>query len=203
MSQEVFLATRELCFLCFEALVNHLTGKSTHVVRSYIESKGVPSEKFPLFVTWTKRGSLRGCIGTFAGQSLISGLENYAITAAMHDRRFKPMQENELDKLECEVSLLHSFGTCKDPLDWEIGKHGTTFKMDGLQSTFLPEVAEEQKWTKEQTLEELAMKAGMKRRLERSDYKRIALERYQSSHIQATWDDYQQFLKDVELKSNI
>ena len=187
-------ATREHCFLCFETLVNHLTGKSDHTVRRLIESQH-PSQSYPLFVTWTKKGALRGCIGTFSPQPLIAGLESYAITSAMRDGRFKPMKKDELESLECEVSLLHSFEQCKDPLDWEIGKHGTTLTLDGYSATFLPEVAEEWHWTKEQTLQELAMKGGMRRPLQQSDYPRIKLERYQSSHLKVTWAEYQEFLK--------
>ena len=189
-----FSATREHCFLCFEALVNHLEKKSNHKVRKLLEAQG-NTEKFPMFVTWTKKGQLRGCIGTFAPQPLLSGLESYAITSAMNDRRFKPMKKEEVESLECEVSLLHTFEQCRDPLDWEIGKHGTTFNLDGYSATFLPEVAEEWKWTKEQTLSELAMKAGMRRPLEKSDYPRIKLERYQSSHLKVTWSEYHEFIK--------
>lgn len=194
MAPAAFNATRELCFLCFEALVNKLTGKSTHIVRSWLESHGVPKQKFPLFVTWTKKGALRGCIGTFYAQPLLSGLESYAITAAMKDNRFKPMKQEELINLECEVSLLHSFEKCDNPLDWEVGKHGTTFNMDGYSATFLPEVAEEQGWTKETTLQYLANKSGYPRRLTPKDYDKIDLERYQSSHIQVTWKDYEEFV---------
>jgi uncharacterized protein (TIGR00296 family) len=186
--------TRELCFLCFEALANHLTGKASHAVQSYLEAQGPIRDKFPLFVTWTKSGSLRGCIGTFSPQPLIKGLQDYAITAAIRDSRFKPVQAAELSSLECEVSLLHSFEKCQNPLDWEIGVHGTDFQFGSYSATFLPEVAEEQKWTKEETLKHLAKKSGLKKQLSAADYPKIRLERYQSSHLKVTWCDYQTFL---------
>ena len=199
MSGEVgFVATRELCFLCCETLANRLLGTSDHRVREWVESRGVPKAMFPLFVTWRKKGQLRGCIGTFVGQPLVKGLEDFAVTAAMRDSRFTPMRKEELESLECEVSLLHSFEQCRDPLDWEIGKHGTTFMMDGYESTFLPEVAEKWKWTKEETLSELAMKAGLGRSVTKSDYPRIKIERYQSSHVQVTWAEYVQFASQLK-----
>jgi uncharacterized protein (TIGR00296 family) len=188
------VVTPELCFLCFEALANRLTGKSNHVVQSFLESQGIPPQKFPLFVTWTKQGSLRGCIGTFSAQPLLKGLQEYALTAALRDDRFRPMQAAELASLECEVSLLHSFERCQNPLDWEVGVHGTDFEFGRYSSTFLPEVAEEQKWTKEETLKQLARKAGLKQPLKQSDYPKIVLQRYQSAHLKVTWNDYQTFV---------
>ena len=187
------LATKEHCFLCFEVLENKLTNKSSHIVKDFLLSKGeLPS--FPLFVTWTKHQNLRGCIGCFNKLPLIEGLSEYALTAAMRDSRFKPIISSELSSLECEVSLLHSFEDCKDPLDWQIGVHGTTFYFEGRHSTFLPEVAEEWHWTKEQTLQELAQKAGIRKKITEQDYPKIRLERYQSSHIQATYEEYKQFV---------
>jgi uncharacterized protein (TIGR00296 family) len=190
-----FTATREMCFLCFEALVNHLTGEATRVVQQYLEREGLASHRFPLFVTWTKSGSLRGCIGTFSAHSLIKGLQEYAVTAGVRDRRFSPIQRAEVEQLACEVSLLHSFERCRDPLDWEVGLHGTTFTMGGHTATFLPEVASEQRWNKQQTLDQLARKSGMRRQITQADYPQIELERYQSSHITVTWAEYQDFLK--------
>ena len=49
-------------------------------------------------------------------------------------------------------------------LDWEVGKHGIEIQFDkgnqNYSGTFLPEVAEEQQWTKEDTLKHLIKKAG-------------------------------------------
>jgi uncharacterized protein (TIGR00296 family) len=194
----MLLVTAELCYLCFETLVNHLSGKSSHLIRSYLNSTNTFTDKFPLFVTWTKRGTLRGCIGTFSPQPLLQGLQDYAITAAVKDTRFKPIQESELSSLECEVSLLHSFTKCADLFDWNIGVHGTIFEMDGHSATFLPEVAEQQKWTKEETIRQLAHKAGIRRAITAQDYPDIEVVRYESSRLTVTWKEYQAFLNTVE-----
>ena len=62
------------------------------------------------------------------------------------------------------LSLLVNFTPIKDPLDWEVGKHGVEieFMVKGrnYSSTFLPEVAEEQGWDQLETMEELVMKSG-------------------------------------------
>ncbi|KAF2278317.1 ammecr1 family protein, partial [Westerdykella ornata] len=129
-------------------------------------------EEYPLFVTyntlhkvgrrWDKR--LRGCIGTFEPQELESGLRSYALTSAFDDRRFPSIRPSELPSLECSVTLLTDFEPVLDPFDWTIGVHGLriSFVHDNhcYGATYLPDVAKEQGWTKEETLVSLMRKAG-------------------------------------------
>ena len=67
--------------LAFHALAHHL-GATTS---SFDFTKALAaSEKFPLFITWSKVGpqdELRGCIGTFEGQSLATGIPKFALVA--------------------------------------------------------------------------------------------------------------------------
>ncbi|KAI0195046.1 AMMECR1 domain-containing protein [Astrocystis sublimbata] len=128
-----------------------------------------PSAEFPLFVTWNTvsgsgRTSLRGCIGTFQAQELETGLSEYAITSAIHDTRFDPVSKRELPSLEVAVTLLTDFEDCDDSMDWELGTHGIriSFIERGRKygATYLPDVAVEQGWTKEETLVSLMRKAG-------------------------------------------
>lgn len=124
----------------------------------------------PLFVTWntvsTRSGEahLRGCIGTFESQDLDDGLSSYAITSAIHDVRFPPISIRELPSLEIAVTLLTDFEDCDDAMDWEIGTHGLriSFTERGRRygSTYLPDVAPEQGWNKEETLVSLMRKGG-------------------------------------------
>ncbi|KAB5592218.1 hypothetical protein CTheo_4369 [Ceratobasidium theobromae] len=89
-------------------------------------------ERFsPLFVTWNTVSSrssggtrLRGCIGNFEAMDLEEGLKEYALISAFRDHRFRPIEERELRKLECGVSLLTDFEDAKSYLDWEVGTHG-------------------------------------------------------------------------------
>ncbi|KDO44429.1 hypothetical protein CISIN_1g0281851mg, partial [Citrus sinensis] len=78
----------------------------------------------PLFVTWKKvvnggEPRLRGCIGTLEARCLINGFKDYALTSALKDRRFPPIQARELPSLECTVSILTDFETANNYLDWE------------------------------------------------------------------------------------
>ncbi|KAK4497181.1 hypothetical protein PRZ48_011631 [Zasmidium cellare] len=127
-------------------------------------------EEHPLFVTWntvSRSGhkSLRGCIGTFEAQELEYGLRSYALTSAFEDVRFQPIPASLLPSLSCHVTLLTNFSAPnKDPMDWTLGKHGLriSFTHHGRRfgSTYLPDVAKEQGWTKEETLISLMRKAG-------------------------------------------
>ncbi|CAK3988882.1 Hypothetical predicted protein [Lecanosticta acicola] len=127
-------------------------------------------EEHPLFVTWntiSRSGhkSLRGCIGTFEAQELEEGLRSYALTSAFEDVRFQPIPSSLLPSLSNHVTLLTNFSTpTKDPMDWTLGKHGLriSFTNHGRRygATYLPDVAPEQGWTKEETLISLMRKAG-------------------------------------------
>ncbi|KAF4762762.1 hypothetical protein HAV15_005558 [Penicillium sp. str.  len=128
-----------------------------------------PDQRYPLFVTWntlSRSGhkSLRGCIGTFEGQELAAGLKSYALTSAFDDTRFEPIPKSLLPSLSCSLTLLGSFEPCTNALDWFLGTHGLriSFIHRGRRygATYLPDVAVEQGWTKEETVESLMRKAG-------------------------------------------
>jgi uncharacterized protein (TIGR00296 family) len=187
-------ATKELCFLCFEALANKVNNTSESKVSSLVIDSSNNS-KCPMFVTWKKGGDLRGCIGCFDPLALYSGLQQYAVVAGTQDRRFHPIPSAELPTLECGISLLHSFEPAQNALDWEIGTHGIRLNIDGCGATFLPEVAKEWKWTKDQTLVELAKKGGFRGKYDKAAVERSKVERYQSAKCVATWAEYQEFLQ--------
>ncbi|KAK5114730.1 hypothetical protein LTR62_002304 [Meristemomyces frigidus] len=135
-------------------------------------STNIPRQRreYPLFITWntvSRNGhkSLRGCIGTFKAVELEHGLRSYALTSAFEDDRFAPIPASLLPSLSSHVTLLNNFSQpTKDPMDWTIGKHGITisFTINGRRynSTYLPDVAKEQGWTKEEALISLMRKAG-------------------------------------------
>jgi len=59
------------------------------------------------FVTLTKRGQLRGCIGTLqAYQPLALDVQERALQAAIEDPRFHPLRPDELPTIEIEISRL-------------------------------------------------------------------------------------------------
>lgn len=127
------------------------------------------TDTFPLFVTWntlSRSGhkSLRGCIGTFEALPLASGLSSYALTSAFDDTRFSPIPASLLPALSCSLTLLAEFEPCRDAMDWTLGTHGLrisfTHRSRRHGATYLPDVAVEQGWSKEETVESLMKKAG-------------------------------------------
>jgi uncharacterized protein (TIGR00296 family) len=117
--------------------------------------QGLPkSASTPLFITWEKQRRnayvLRGCIGTLAPRPLSSAIGEYALTAALRDRRFEPIDSQEISELRVAVSLLVQYEECNHVHDWEVGLHGILIKFtDGptaneYSATYLPEVAKEQ-----------------------------------------------------------
>lgn len=188
-------ATKELCYLCFEALENKVLGKNLTKVSSRVVQK--TDDAYPMFVTWKIGDDLRGCIGNFQPQPLYKGLQEYALISGLRDYRFDPISADEIPKLNVGISLLHTFEDAENALDWEIGKHGIRLFIDGHSATFLPEVASEENWTKEETLKELAAKAGYWGRYDKSAMERSRVERYQSSKCKATYDEYKAFINSL------
>jgi len=176
--------------------------------KSKAEERQAPSkiEESPLFVTWnTVYGSstrLRGCIGTFEARELGDGLRSYALTSAFHDTRFEEkIALNELPVLECGVTLLSNFETVPDPMAWEIGVHGLriSFKDNNSRkgvcgSTYLPDVAKEQRWNKEKTLTSLMQKAGWSGRAEQwRSVEFLEVVRYQGRQIKLRYPEWKQW----------
>lgn len=127
------------------------------------------TESYPLFITWntvSRSGhkALRGCIGTFEALPLASGLSTYALTSALDDTRFSPIPASLLPALSCALTLLADFEPCGDAMDWTLGRHGLRISFNYRNrrhgATYLPDVAVEQGWTKEETVESLMKKAG-------------------------------------------
>lgn len=189
------MESKQLCFLCFEALENKVTNKNNNKVANAVIDPNNKDE-YPLFVTWKIDGDqLRGCIGNFGKLPLYQGLMEYAVIAGTRDHRFEPITPEELPRLKCGVSLLYQFEKAENALDWEIGKHGIRLSIDGCNSTYLPEVAPEFGWTKEETLAHLARKGGFYKKYDKSALERSKVERYQSAKSTATWAEYQEWLQ--------
>ncbi|KAK5625198.1 hypothetical protein RRF57_000914 [Xylaria bambusicola] len=166
-----------------------------------------PITESPLFITWntvapTGYTSLRGCIGTFEAQELSEGISSYAITSAIHDTRFDPITKRELPTLEVAVTLLTDFEDCDDAMDWELGTHGIriSFVDRGRRygSTYLPDVASEQGWTKEETLISLMRKAGWVARKDLWRDINLKVVRYQGKKESLRYPEYKHWRDWVE-----
>lgn len=115
------------------------------------------------FVTIHKNGKLRGCIGqTIGNMPLHILVQEMAISAACDDSRFFPVETDELPEIDIEISVLSPLKKIDNIAEFKLGKHGI-FIEDGHHSgLFLPQVATETGWTREEFLGHCARdKAGM------------------------------------------
>jgi uncharacterized protein len=145
----------------------------------------VPDEKYGCFVTLTRHGRLRGCIGYIEGIMPLSAavIEN-AGSAAIHDTRFEPIAEKELPDICIEISVLTLpetivYHDASDLLQQIVpGEDGIVLQKGSCRATFLPQV-----WTqlpdKIVFLEQLAAKAG----LTPESWSSATIKRYRAQHF--------------------
>ena len=117
------------------------------------------------FVTLKNKAQLRGCIGQFTSEvPLIQLVAEMAKTSATGDPRFfaDPITEDELEKLDIEISVLSPLKQTDDPLSLQLGVDGIYIKKGFASGCFLPQVATEAGWSKEEFLSYCcAHKAGL------------------------------------------
>ncbi len=115
------------------------------------------------FVTITKGGELRGCIGyTSAIKPLYMTVRDTATLAALRDPRFSPVSVSELPQLSYEISVLSPLRHVTDVDQIKIGEHGLLMKNGSHEGLLLPQVPVEQHWDRQKFLEETCAKAGMR-----------------------------------------
>jgi AmmeMemoRadiSam system protein B/AmmeMemoRadiSam system protein A len=114
------------------------------------------------FVTLKKKGELRGCIGFIEPVApLWNTVIQTAVYAASEDPRFPPVESDELENLEYEVSVLSPLQKIADPSLVQVGKHGLVIAMGGRKGILLPQVAVENGWSRETFLNQACVKAGL------------------------------------------
>jgi uncharacterized protein len=138
------------------------------------------------FVTLTKRGGLRGCIGYIEPiKPLYEAVIDNAKNAALKDPRFAPVAPHELSEIKIEVSVL----TKPEPIVYKdsadllnkivAGVDGIILSKGFHQSTYLPQVWE-QLPEKLEFLENLSTKGGMPP----DGWKTADVKRYRAVHFQ-------------------
>lgn len=132
-------------------------------VAALIESDSSLARRAAVFVTLTKNGDLRGCVGqTRALVPLAEAVQQAVLDAAFGDPRFRPLQAHELDDVRIEISVLSPFKRVIDvETDIQVGTHGLVIVTDTTRGLLLPQVAVENGFSREEFLEAVALKAGL------------------------------------------
>lgn len=115
------------------------------------------------FVTLEKRNTLRGCIGRMdPGEALYSVVQRMAIAAACEDHRFPHVDSEELEDLDIEISVVTPMQRITSLDEIDLGRHGIYIRKGDRSGTFLPQVARETGWSKEEFVGHCARdKAGI------------------------------------------
>lgn len=119
-------------------------------------------KRMATFVTLKAGEQLRGCIGSLSPlAALFESVHDNAVNAALHDSRFRPIRREEVAGLSIHVSLLSPIVLLESIDGFKLGEHGIIIEKGRQCAVYLPEVAREQNWTREETLVSLSQKAGL------------------------------------------
>ena len=135
------------------------TGESLEVVTDDEELK----QDMGAFVTLHKNGQLRGCIGNMVARGpLYLAVRDMAIAAAVEDPRFPNVTPKEMEQIDIEISALSPMRKTNDYNEIVAGKHGVLVRQGGRSGVYLPQVATETGWDRDEFMTSLcAQKAGI------------------------------------------
>ena len=131
-------------------------------IRDSLDGKGITasqiaghypvlSEKCGAFVSLHKHGRLRGCIGHFGEDTPLHKIvAEMARAAAFEDPRFPALRREELADVDIEISVLTPMRRIYSLDEFELHRHGIYIRKGYRSGTFLPQVADEVNWTKEE-----------------------------------------------------
>ena len=148
--------------IAFQSIKDTLDGKP--ITQPSLHSNfSILNSKCGAFVSLHKFGRLRGCIGHFGEDyPLHEIVAKMAYAAAFEDPRFMPVTSDELADIDIEISVLTPMRRIQSIDEFQLHRHGIYIKKDFRSGTFLPQVADEVNWTKEEFLGHCAQdKAGI------------------------------------------
>ena len=141
---------QQLKRIAAESIQAHFDGKE---VDSKTLSNGYPTlqKLCGAFVSLHKNGRLRGCIGHFGEDTPLHEIvAEMARAAAFEDPRFLNVTREEFDDLEIEISVLTPMRRIYSLDEFELHRHGIYIRKGFNSGTYLPQVADEANWTKEE-----------------------------------------------------
>ena len=111
------------------------------------------NERCGAFVSLHQDGRLRGCIGHFGEDTRLADIvAEMARAAAFEDPRFPRLRPEELGYTDIEISVLTPMRRIHSIDEFQLHRHGIYIRKGRRAGTFLPQVADEVDWTKEEFL---------------------------------------------------
>lgn len=143
---------RQLKQIALQSIRDSLNGKRIAAAdTSRLAHDSALLQKCGAFVSLHKHGRLRGCIGHFGEDyPLFRIVAEMARAAAFDDPRFPELQRDELDDVDIEISVLTPMRRIQSLDEFELHRHGIYIRKGNRSGTFLPQVADEVNWTKEE-----------------------------------------------------
>ena len=166
-SQEFSLSEDEkrmLKEIALTSIKDSLNGKEIAVANSSrFTLHSSLKRKCGAFVSLHKHGRLRGCIGHFGEDVPLNEIvAEMARAAAFEDPRFMPVTADELSDIDIEISVLTPMRRIQSLDEFELHRHGIYIRRGYRSGTYLPQVADEVNWTKEEFVSHCAQdKAGI------------------------------------------
>ena len=153
---------KQLKEIALQSIKDSLDSKP--IARPTLHSQlSILNSKCGAFVSLHKYGRLRGCIGHFGEDyPLYEIVAEMARAAAFEDPRFTPVTREELDDIDIEISVLTPMRRIQSIDEFELHRHGIYIRKGFRSGTFLPQVADEVNWTKEEFIGHCSQdKAGL------------------------------------------
>jgi AmmeMemoRadiSam system protein A len=148
----------ELLTLARESIAAHLAGGA---LPAFEPDDAALMRRSRLFITLTKDGELRGCVGHTAGNlPLYQAVQRMAVAAASQDPRFPALAADELSQVAIEISILSPRQRVTEPTEVQVGTHGLFVADRGRSGLLLPQVALQEGWDQETFLNAGCQKAG-------------------------------------------
>ena len=142
---------KQLKEIALNSIKDSLDGKPIANSLPQISPLSPLKQKCGAFVSLHKQGHLRGCIGHFGEDyPLHEMVAEMARAAAFEDPRFMPVTREELDDIDIEISVLTPMRRIQSLDEFELHRHGIYIRKGFRSGTFLPQVADEVNWTKEE-----------------------------------------------------
>lgn len=142
---------RQLKEIALASIRASLDRKGRYIRPSVANIPASLERKCGAFVSLHKQGHLRGCIGHFGEDvPLHEIVAEMAHSAAFEDPRFMPVGREELDDMDIEISVLTPMRRIHSLDEFRLHRHGIYIRKGFRSGTYLPQVADEVNWTKEE-----------------------------------------------------